>query len=238
MCDGLLEAAAAEIGIDPVEMRRKNILREGRPQATGTKMKDAAIEQVLDAIAAQPDRFPPGALFLLGIEPGYAPNGDPRTPEEIASDARALREMLDVQGRGGVGAQRRGPVALHLGRRRRHHTRHPRARERAGARERLGDAKPDAVDWRECTAAEIDGLPAAGFDACVAAFVLSEMSTSERAFVLEAARQRLRPGGVLAVGDEVVPRRGDARALVIDVGARLGACQPAGAPAARWACRP
>jgi len=42
---------ARELGIDPVEFRRKNILREGRPQATGTKMKDAAIEQVLDAIA-------------------------------------------------------------------------------------------------------------------------------------------------------------------------------------------
>jgi CO/xanthine dehydrogenase Mo-binding subunit len=42
---------ARELGIDPVAFRRRNILRDGRPQATGTKMKDAAIEQVLDAIA-------------------------------------------------------------------------------------------------------------------------------------------------------------------------------------------
>ena len=28
---------ARELGIDPVEFRRKNILREGRPQATGTR---------------------------------------------------------------------------------------------------------------------------------------------------------------------------------------------------------
>ena len=42
---------ARELGIDPVEFRRKNILRDGRPQATGTIMQDAAIEQVLDAIA-------------------------------------------------------------------------------------------------------------------------------------------------------------------------------------------
>jgi CO/xanthine dehydrogenase Mo-binding subunit len=42
---------ARELGIDPVEFRRKNILREGRPQASGTAMKDAAIADVLDKIA-------------------------------------------------------------------------------------------------------------------------------------------------------------------------------------------
>jgi CO/xanthine dehydrogenase Mo-binding subunit len=44
---------ARALGIDPVAFRRKNILREGRPQATGTAMRDAAIEGVLDAIAAR-----------------------------------------------------------------------------------------------------------------------------------------------------------------------------------------
>jgi CO/xanthine dehydrogenase Mo-binding subunit len=34
-----------------VEFRRKNILREGRPHATGTIMRDAAIAQVLDRLA-------------------------------------------------------------------------------------------------------------------------------------------------------------------------------------------
>src|SRR5215510_6933818 len=42
---------ARELGIDPVEFRRRNILRDGRPQATGTLMRDAAIEAVLDRIA-------------------------------------------------------------------------------------------------------------------------------------------------------------------------------------------
>jgi CO/xanthine dehydrogenase Mo-binding subunit len=42
---------ARAIGIDPVEFRRKNILREGRPQATGTLMRDAAISEVLESIA-------------------------------------------------------------------------------------------------------------------------------------------------------------------------------------------
>jgi CO/xanthine dehydrogenase Mo-binding subunit len=42
---------ARELGIDPVEFRRKNILRDGRPHATGTIMRDAAIAQVLDRLA-------------------------------------------------------------------------------------------------------------------------------------------------------------------------------------------
>jgi CO/xanthine dehydrogenase Mo-binding subunit len=44
---------AREFGIDPLEFRRRNILREGRPQATGTAMRDAAISEVLEAIAAR-----------------------------------------------------------------------------------------------------------------------------------------------------------------------------------------
>ena len=43
---------AREMGIDPVEFRRRNLLRDGRPQATGTVMKDAAIEKVLERVAA------------------------------------------------------------------------------------------------------------------------------------------------------------------------------------------
>jgi len=42
---------ARALGLDPLEFRRKNILREGRPQATGTIMRDAAIEAVLDRLA-------------------------------------------------------------------------------------------------------------------------------------------------------------------------------------------
>ena len=42
---------AREIGMDPLEFRRKNILVDGRPHATGTIMQDAAIGKVLDAVA-------------------------------------------------------------------------------------------------------------------------------------------------------------------------------------------
>jgi CO/xanthine dehydrogenase Mo-binding subunit len=43
---------ARELGVDPIEFRRRNLLREGRPQATGTRMKDAALLQVLDRLEA------------------------------------------------------------------------------------------------------------------------------------------------------------------------------------------
>ncbi|MGH8732620.1 MAG: xanthine dehydrogenase family protein molybdopterin-binding subunit, partial [Burkholderiales bacterium] len=42
---------ARGLNLDPLEFRRRNILREGRPQATGTIMKDAAIEAVLKRTA-------------------------------------------------------------------------------------------------------------------------------------------------------------------------------------------
>jgi CO/xanthine dehydrogenase Mo-binding subunit len=41
---------ARELGVDTVEFRRKNLLREGRPQATGTVMRDAQLEKVLDRV--------------------------------------------------------------------------------------------------------------------------------------------------------------------------------------------
>ena len=44
---------ARELKIDPFEFRRRNILRNGRPQATGTVMQDTAIDLVLDRLAAR-----------------------------------------------------------------------------------------------------------------------------------------------------------------------------------------
>ena len=42
---------ARALKIDPVEFRRKNVLRDGRPQATGTILKDAPIEAILEHVA-------------------------------------------------------------------------------------------------------------------------------------------------------------------------------------------
>ena len=46
---------ARSLGVDPVEFRRRNLLREGRPQATGTLMRDARLGAVLDCLAARLD---------------------------------------------------------------------------------------------------------------------------------------------------------------------------------------
>jgi len=44
---------AKALKIDPLAIRRINILREGRPQATGTLMRDAGIEPVLERLASR-----------------------------------------------------------------------------------------------------------------------------------------------------------------------------------------
>ncbi len=74
----------------------------------------------------------------------------------------------------------------------------------AVAREKLG-GEP-RLTLEEMAAVEIaDRFPAAGFDAVAGTLVLSEMSEDEQAYVLDAARRVLRPGGVLVVADEVRP---------------------------------
>jgi CO/xanthine dehydrogenase Mo-binding subunit len=44
---------AEALGIDKIEFRRKNLLREGRPQASGTILHDAALDKVLDQLAVR-----------------------------------------------------------------------------------------------------------------------------------------------------------------------------------------
>jgi CO/xanthine dehydrogenase Mo-binding subunit len=41
---------ARALGLDPVEFRRKNLLKDGLPQATGTVLRDTATEAVLDRV--------------------------------------------------------------------------------------------------------------------------------------------------------------------------------------------
>ncbi|MGH6674319.1 MAG: xanthine dehydrogenase family protein molybdopterin-binding subunit, partial [Xanthobacteraceae bacterium] len=45
------DMVARALKMDPLEFRRKNVLRNGRPQATGTILKDAALEAVLEHVA-------------------------------------------------------------------------------------------------------------------------------------------------------------------------------------------
>ena len=81
------------------------------------------------------------------------------------------------------------------------------------AKTRLAAADAGQLEWLEQTAAEIDKLPRDHFDAVVVCLCLSDMSASERGFVLREAACRLLPGGLLVVADEVRPTRGWRRAL-------------------------
>ena len=46
---------ARELGIDPLEFRRRNLLRDGRPHATGTIMYNAELDAVLNSVAERLD---------------------------------------------------------------------------------------------------------------------------------------------------------------------------------------
>ncbi len=46
---------AHELGFDPLEFRRRNLLRDGRPHATGTIMYNAQLDAVLDRLAERLD---------------------------------------------------------------------------------------------------------------------------------------------------------------------------------------
>jgi CO/xanthine dehydrogenase Mo-binding subunit len=77
--EGHTDLVARELGLDPIEFRRRNLLREGRPQATGTPMKDAALEKVLDRLEALMDWKKP-------LDPG---NGAVRRGRGIAIGFKA-----------------------------------------------------------------------------------------------------------------------------------------------------
>ncbi len=75
------------------------------------------------------------------------------------------------------------------------------------ARARMSKDQAQHVEWREMTASEIDTFADGAFESLIACFSLSEMASHERAFVFQQALRILQAGGVLVVGDEVVPTR-------------------------------
>ena len=74
---------ARELKRDPLDFRRQNLLRDGRPHATGTILKDVAIEKVLDTIAERLDWERPfdrgsgtirrGRGFAIGLKAVISP---------------------------------------------------------------------------------------------------------------------------------------------------------------------
>ena len=82
---------ARELKLDPLEFRRRNILRNGRPQATGTVMQDTAIDTVLERLAARmnwQDRFERGSGTVRrgrGIAIGFKASVSPTTSVAIVN---------------------------------------------------------------------------------------------------------------------------------------------------------
>ncbi len=82
---------ARALKIDALEIRRKNLLREGRPQATGTLMRDAALDQVLERLAQRmqwDQAFDRGTASLRrgrGIAIGFKASISPTTSMAIVN---------------------------------------------------------------------------------------------------------------------------------------------------------
>lgn len=67
------------------------------------------------------------------------------------------------------------------------------------------------LECREMGVDGMDGLPDRAYGAVVSTLVLSELADDERRFALNHAFRVLEPGGILVIGDEVVPRSGGRR---------------------------
>jgi ubiquinone/menaquinone biosynthesis C-methylase UbiE len=82
------------------------------------------------------------------------------------------------------------------------------------ARGKKAPAGSGSVEWLELGVAEIgDRFEPESLDAVVSCLAFSELSPDEQGYALEMALSRLVPGGVLAIGDEVLPESAGARLL-------------------------
>jgi CO/xanthine dehydrogenase Mo-binding subunit len=85
------DMVARALEMDPLEFRRRNILREGRPQATGTIMRDAALDRVLERLAQRmgwAEPFDRGSGLLKrgrGIAIGFKASISPTTSVAIVT---------------------------------------------------------------------------------------------------------------------------------------------------------
>lgn len=69
------------------------------------------------------------------------------------------------------------------------------------------------VEWMELGALELeDRFPPASFDAAASCLLFSELTDDEQAYLLSTLTSRVRPGGTVAIADEVAPEGAAARA--------------------------
>ena len=101
---------ARALAIDPIAFRRKNLLREGRPQAIGTTMQAAAIEVVLDRLAERMEWEKPhargtgsvrrGRGIAIGLKASIAPTTSVAIVNVYADGSCALQMSTVDMGQG------------------------------------------------------------------------------------------------------------------------------------------
>ncbi len=78
---------------------------------------------------------------------------------------------------------------------------------RAARRRIKEDGPSDRVSFRRMGVDGMDELADRSYDAVISTLVFSELGQDERRFALENAARVLKPGGLLVIADEVVPRK-------------------------------
>lgn len=82
------------------------------------------------------------------------------------------------------------------------------------ARRRVAGINPALnVELCEMGVAELDGEPASSYDIVMSGLCLSELTDGERTFALRQVYRLLKPGGLLLLADEVIPRSAVKRLL-------------------------
>ena len=90
-----MDALAEELGMSPLELRRRNLLRDGDVFATGEVMHDVHFEECLDAAAAR-GRLRGGPARRRPVRPAQGdadaePGGDPRRAQRRSATSCAAR---------------------------------------------------------------------------------------------------------------------------------------------------
>jgi ubiquinone/menaquinone biosynthesis C-methylase UbiE len=191
---------------NPLDSSASTYGRRSRSNAAPPKGVDMSSLALMRWLEGSPERYDAGMRLLTfgrvsavhAAVVGAAVSGPGAQVLEIGCGTGAVTAQLHASG-ARVTAIDQSPEMLEQ------------AKARLRARADADSTVP--VEWLEQTASEIDSLPEEVYEAVVICFCLSDMSESERGFVLRESALRLVRGGRLVVADEVRAPAGWRRAL-------------------------